>query len=63
MSALPPKADIGTLHVYHLLRSNSGGFAIFAAIRHALPFVSISLAAERRPGSSSDRTNQWRSAA
>jgi len=46
MSALPPKADIGTLHVYHLRRSNSGGVAIFAAIRRALPFVSISLAAE-----------------
>jgi hypothetical protein len=34
MSALPPKADIGT-GLYHLRRSNSGSFATFTAIRRA----------------------------
>jgi hypothetical protein len=34
MSALPPKADIGT-GTYHLRRDNSGSLAIFAATRRA----------------------------
>jgi hypothetical protein len=37
------------------LRSSSGSFAIFTAIRRASPLLS-SFAAERRPGSSSKRT-------
>jgi hypothetical protein len=36
MSALPPKADIGTGPRYQLRRDNSANLAIFAAIRRAL---------------------------
>jgi hypothetical protein len=49
MSALPPKADIGTGPAYYLRRTNSGSLAIFAAIRRASSLVS-NLAADRRPG-------------
>ena len=50
MSALPPKADIGTGPRYQLRRDNSGSLAIFAAIRRASSFVS-SLVPDRRPSS------------
>jgi hypothetical protein len=39
MSALPPKADIGT-GPYQLRRTNFGSFVIFAAIRRASSLVS-----------------------
>ena len=45
----PPKADIKLVSVQ---RGNSGSLAMFAAIRRASSLVS-SLAAARRPGSSS----------
>jgi hypothetical protein len=41
-----PKSGYRNRHVYHLRRSNSGCFAMFAAIRRASSFVS-NLAANR----------------
>ena len=41
MSALPPKADIGTGPRYYLRRTSSGSLPIFAAIHRASSLVSI----------------------
>ena len=45
-----PESGHRNRHVYHLRRTNSGSFAIFAAIRRASSLVS-GFAAVRRPGS------------